>query len=90
MTKRSNRSNKEAQRIRDEMRAKRVKRDSKSAGGNAPKRRSRRNRIREVSIDELKDEYSYVLKDLRRILLLALAMFVLLIAANIFLPLITG
>lgn len=90
MTKRSNRSTKEAQRIREEMRAKRFKKDSKSGGSNTPKRRSRRNRIREVSIDELKEEYSYVLKDLRRILLLALAMFVLLIAANILLPLIFG
>ena len=90
MTKRSNRSTKEAQRIREEMRAKRFKKDSKSGGGNAPKRRSRRNRIREVSIDELKEEYSYVLKDLRKILLLALAMFVLLIGANILLPVIFG
>lgn len=70
------------------MRRKRVK-------DNVPKstpsrRRKGRSRIRNVSIEELREEYSYVLKDLRRIFVLAAAMFVLLIAANIIYPLIAG
>ncbi|MEM8861800.1 MAG: hypothetical protein AAGD96_26050 [Chloroflexota bacterium] len=87
MTRRSNRSTKESQRIRDEMRAKRTNSDKKKSSNASTRRKGRRNRIKEVSIEELEVEYSYVLKDLRRILLLALAMFVLLIGANLLLPL---
>lgn len=84
MAKRSENS----KRIREEMRKKRV-RDNvpKSTPG---RRRKGRNRIRNVSIEELRQEYSYVLKDLRRIFILAALMFVLLIAANIIYPLVAG
>ena len=37
------------------------------------------------SPEQLEEEYSYVIKDLRHILILALAMFVLLIALNLIL-----
>ena len=87
MSKRSNK--KENQRIKDEMRKKRI-RPEKGVSSTPARRRRNRNRIRQVSIEELKEEYSYVLKDLRRIFLLALLMFVLLIAANIVYPLVVG
>ena len=54
--------------------------ESKKKGG----RKSRQ--PQEVTIDDLKSEYSYVLKDLRRIFILAGVMFLLLIAANILFP----
>lgn len=84
MTKRSKKDN---QRIKDEMRSKRKR--TEKAVSSTPARR-RRGRVRKVSIEELQEEYSYVLKDLRRIFLLALAMFVLLIGANILYPLVAG
>lgn len=84
MTKRS----KESQRIKDDMRKKRIR--PENAKSMAPRRRKSRGRAKQVSIEELKEEYSYVLKDLRRIFLLAIAMFVLLIAANILYPLVFG
>lgn len=80
-------SSKERQRIKDEMRKKRI-RPEKAV--NSKSSRRRKGRIRHVSIDELKEEYDYVLKDLRRIFILALIMFALLIAANIVYPLVTG
>jgi len=85
MTKRSQ----DTKRIREEMRKKRFRPD-KTAGTVSKPGRRRRGRIRNVSIDELREEYSYVLKDLRRIFILAAAMFVLLIAANIIYPLLVG
>jgi hypothetical protein len=39
----------------------------------------------EVAVAQLEQEYSYVTKDLRRVFLLAVAMFALLIALNLFL-----
>lgn len=45
-----------------------------------------RGRIRNVPVEELREEYTYVIKDLRRIFYLALVLFVLLIGANILLP----
>lgn len=87
MTKRSNNSDK--QRIKDEMRRKRI-RPEKAVASKPGRRRKGRGRVREVSIDELKSEYSYVLKDLRRIFVLALIMFALLVAANIIYPLVVG
>lgn len=55
--------------------------------GEAKKKGGRKNRQQqEVTIDDLKSEYSYVLKDLRRIFILAGVMFLLLIAANILFP----
>ncbi|MDJ0755174.1 MAG: hypothetical protein QNJ45_16750 [Ardenticatenaceae bacterium] len=54
--------------------------------GKTPSRRSRRGRIRQVPIEELKEQYAYVIKDLRRIFILAIVMFVLLFLANLFLP----
>lgn len=55
--------------------------------GVTPARRPRgRGRIRRVTIEELKEEYAYVIKDLRRIFILALIMFSLLVVANLFLP----
>ena len=80
-------SSKERQRIKDEMRKKRI-RPEKAVNSRSGRRR--RGRVRQVSIEELKEEYNYVLKDLRRIFLLALAMFVLLIVANIIYPLVAG
>lgn len=41
----------------------------------------------QATIEQLKDEYSYVTKDLRRVFVLAALMFVLLIVANLVLPL---
>jgi hypothetical protein len=41
----------------------------------------------QATIEQLKDEYSYVTKDLRRVFLLAALMFALLIVANLVLPL---
>lgn len=69
------------------MRKKRFRPD-KPAGSKSGRRR--RGRIRNVSIEELREEYSYVLKDLRRIFVLAGVMFVLLIAANIIYPMLAG
>ncbi len=86
MTKRSKKDN---QRIKDEMRSKRM-RTEKPVSANTGRRRKGRGRVKQVSIEQLKEEYSYVLKDLRRIFILALAMFVLLIAANILYPLVVG
>ncbi len=77
----------DTKRIREEMRKKRFRPD-KPASSNTGRRR--RGRIRNVSIEELREEYSYVLKDLRRIFVLAGVMFVLLIAANIIYPMLAG
>lgn len=70
------------------MRKKRFRPDKPATGKKTGRRR--RGRIRNVSIEELREEYSYVLKDLRRIFVLAAVMFVLLIAANIIYPLLAG
>lgn len=86
MTKRSQ----DTKRIREEMRKKRFRPDKTAGAGPSAGRLRRRGRIRNVSIEELREEYSYVLKDLRRIFILAAAMFVLLIAANIVYPLLAG
>lgn len=86
MTKRS----KDSKRIRDEMKKKRIRPERATANSGPSRRRKGRGRVKQVSMDELKEEYSYVLKDLRRIFLLALAMFALLITANIVYPLVFG
>ena len=86
MTKRS----KDSKRIRDEMKKKRIRPERATANRGPSRRRKGRGRVKQVSMDELKEEYSYVLKDLRRIFLLALAMFALLITANIVYPLVFG
>lgn len=41
----------------------------------------------QATIEQLKEEYAYVTKDLRSVFILAAAMFLLLIAANLVLPL---
>ncbi len=86
MTKRS----KDSKRIREEMKKKRIRPERATANSGPSRRRKGRGRVKQVSMDELKEEYSYVLKDLRRIFLLALAMFALLITANIVYPLVFG
>ncbi len=50
-----------------------------------PAKRSAR-RLKKVPVEELQEEYSYVIKDLRVIFGLAGAMFILLIVANIVFP----
>lgn len=40
----------------------------------------------QATVEQLQDEYSYVTKDLRRVFILAAAMFLLLIALNLILP----
>ncbi|MFT5193980.1 MAG: hypothetical protein ACI9EW_001112 [Cellvibrionaceae bacterium] len=75
--------------IREDMRKKRF-RPEKSTSVTSNSGRRRRGRIRTVSVEELREEYSYVLKDLRRIFILAVAMFVLLIAANLIYPFLAG
>ena len=88
MTKRS-KNKRENQRIKDQMRSKRIAPD-RTVASNPSRRRKNRGRIRQVSIEELQEEYSYVLKDLRRIFVLALIMFALLVVANIVYPLVVG
>ena len=63
----------------------RQERAAATAISSTPARRPR-GRIRKVTVEELREEYAYVIKDLRRIFYLAIAMFALLIAANILLP----
>ena len=72
------------------MKKKRIRPERATANSGPSRRRKGRGRVKQVSMDELKEEYSYVLKDLRRIFLLALAMFALLITANIVYPLVFG
>lgn len=72
-----------------EQRRQAVAKNRKQIGGVGvtPARRPRgRNRNVRISIEELKEEYAYVIKDLRRIFILALVMFALLVVANLFLP----
>ena len=51
-----------------------------ASGSRRPSIRAARKKADDVNLEE---EYSYVVKDLRRIFILAIVMFVLLIAANI-------
>ncbi len=53
-----------------------------------PSRRGRRataSRGRATTVEDLREEYAYVLRDLRRVFILALLMFSLLIALNLWL-----
>lgn len=82
----------EAKRIRENISKNRVR--SEKRGDRSDRKRGKgkagRGRQKQVSIEELQDEYSYVLKDLRRIFVLAGIMFVLLIAANLLYPVLFG
>ncbi len=75
---------KKVRRVKQTVRERR-ERAAASAVPVTPARRPR-GRIRAVPVEELREEYAYVIKDLRRIFFLAIAMFTLLIAANIALP----
>ena len=80
----SKRENRTADRSKN--RVQRRRDDQRGLPRSTPARRSAR-RLKKVSVEELKEEYSYVIKDLRLIFGLAIVMFVLLIGANILFPL---
>lgn len=70
-------------------RVRRPKKQIESAVGVTPATATRRRRgSRQIIVTEeqLREEYAYVIRDLRHILVLALIMFILLIAANIAWP----
>lgn len=82
----------EAKRIREQISKNRIRPEKR---GDKPERKrgkgnKARGRQKKVTIEELQEEYSYVLKDLRRIFVLAGIMFVLLIAANLLFPILFG
>ena len=60
--------------------------DQRGIPRSTPARRNAR-RLKKVSVEDLQEEYAYVVKDLRIIFTLAAIMFVLLIVANIVFPL---
>ena len=72
---------------RNKNRVQRRRDDQRGLPRSTPARRSAR-RLKKVPVEQLKEEYSYVIKDLRLIFGIAIVMFVLLIGANILFPLI--
>lgn len=77
-------------RSRDKNRVQRRRRDEdRGLPRSTPARRNAR-RLKKVSVEELQEEYDYVLKDLRIIFGLAFVMFVLLIVANVAFPLLNS
>lgn len=82
----------EAKRIREQISKNRIKNEKPGRSGESRRRGKGKDRgkTKRITIEDLKVEYAYVIKDLRRIFILAAAMFVLLIAANILYPIIFG
>jgi hypothetical protein len=60
----------------------RVRRPVKDAPGT--RKATSATRGRKTTVEDLREEYGYVVRDLRRVFLLAIAMFALLIALNLF------
>lgn len=82
----------EAKRIREQISKKRTQNDKALSSGDSKRRNKAKNRgkTKRITIEDLKVEYAYVLKDLYRIFILAGAMFVLLIGANLLFPILFG
>ena len=91
MSKRESRNrDKNNNRSRDKNRVQRRRQDeNRGIPRSTPARRSAR-RLKKVPVEQLKEEYDYVIKDLRIIFGLAFAMFVLLIVANIVFPMLNA